>query len=83
MNYKFAIVLEETKDYLRKCDLSHMCYLGQYDKIFKFDDNLIVYIEEDVNATKTERVMQTLLDNNIKTYRLDFVKWKKIPNKIN
>ncbi len=78
MNYKFAFVLENQNDYLRKVDLSYMDYLNVDELRIQFEDG-IVYIEEDVNCPKADKVVSLLKDKNIAAHHVNAVKWKSFP----
>jgi hypothetical protein len=79
MNYKFAFVLENAKDYMKKADLDNMPYLDIKELRFQYDENGVVYIEEDVNCPRADKTVKLLSDNNIKAHHVNAVKWKSFP----
>lgn len=80
--YKFGFVLKEANDYLRKADLSYMEFIKDdhhKDLKFSFESDGILYIEEDVNAPKSDKLVNLLKDNNVECYHINAVKWKRFP----
>lgn len=78
MNYKFAFVLENENDYLRKVDLSYMDFLNIPELKLQFEND-IVYIEEDVNCPKSDKIVSLLKEKNILAHHVNAVKWKSFP----
>jgi len=84
-NYKFAFVLgleEDSRDYLRKCDLDVYPFLTEIENIkFQFADenektiSSIVYVEEDVNRKFTDQVETALKSNQIEVEVVSKAKW--------
>jgi hypothetical protein len=66
-DYKFAFVLEEENNYLSQEDLTgNFSYLSDLENVkFKFDENGIVYIQEEVNRPKTDMVEEALKKNQV------------------
>lgn len=75
MNYKYAFVLETPNDYLRKVDLSYMEFIRENEFSLQFEDG-IVYLEEDVNSRRADRIISLLSENNIRAYHINTLKWK-------
>lgn len=79
MKYKFGFILALTADYLRQGDLSNMKFLNEdiKDKLtFSYDKNGVLYILEDVNMRKSDKLMQLLKENNIETTSTSIPVWK-------
>lgn len=79
MNYKFAFVLEDSNDYLKKTDLETLLYLKPEEMRFQFDKDGVVYIEEDVNCARSDKTVKLLKENNIQAHHINAVKWKDFP----
>jgi len=81
MNYKFAFVLAESNDYIRKVDLSYMTFIEEAKQKFplKFEADGILYLEEDVNMARSEKLQKLLEENKIKCEIVTAVKWKEFP----
>jgi len=83
MNYKFAFVLKDITDvYMHKHDLSYMGFIKEEDiKNLKisFESNGRIYIEEDVNHPKCDKLLSLLEDNGYKADLVSTVKWKDFP----
>lgn len=86
MNYKFGIVLKETGDYLRRADLQYMDFLKDQVvslrmKFVTDSPSGIFYIEEDVNAHRTDIVKELLEANGYELFIVTAVRWKAFPAK--
>jgi reverse gyrase len=83
MNYKFAFVLKDvTNSYMHKHDLSYMDFIKEEDvKNLKlsFDPIGIIYIEEDVNHQRSDKLLSLLKDNGYEADLVSAVKWKSFP----
>jgi len=82
-HFKFALVLTEGKDYLRKADLSYMTFLSEKTTTelnLSYDENGVVYILEEVNSPKIDKLQKLLDENGYKTDVRSTVKWKAFPN---
>jgi len=83
MNYKFAFVLKDITDvYMHKHDLSYMDFIKEDDlKNLKlsFESTGRIFIEEDVNHLKSDKLISLLNDNGYSVDLISTVKWKEFP----
>jgi len=82
MNYRYRIILKEVNDYMRKADLSYMDFIKENDQQslkLQFDEKGRLFIEEDVNSNKTDKLVRLLEDNGISVGIMSCVKWKPLP----
>lgn len=84
MNYRFGFVLNKIDDYVRKCDMSFL-NISQNDldqlKI-QYNNEGILYIEEDVNARKSDMFSELMEKKGYKVTQICSIKWKAFPEKI-
>jgi hypothetical protein len=84
MNYRHTIVLKQANDYMRSFDLSYMGFLKEnHQKTFKyqFDNKRRLYIEEDVNMRKIEKLAALLKEKGYDVGIVSSVAWKSFPDK--
>jgi hypothetical protein len=76
-DYKFAFVLKEDNNYLNQKDLTeNFSYLSDLENVkFKFDEDGIVYIQEEVNRPKTDMVEAALKKNQIEVTVVSKALW--------
>jgi len=83
MNYKFAFVLKDISDvYMHKYDLSYMEFIKEEDiknLRLSFEPTGRIFIEEDVNHPKSDKLMGLLKDNGYDVDLVSVVKWKEFP----
>lgn len=84
MNYKFAFVLKDVTDfYMNKCDLSYMDFITE-DEIknlkLSFEPDGKIFIEEDVNHPRSDRLVSLLEENGFKVDLVSSLKWKTFPD---
>lgn len=78
-SYKFGIVLESPNDYLRRVDLSYMGFINRDEFKIQEDDEGRLFIIEDVNMYRTERLIGLLKDKEIDAHPVSIVRWKSLP----
>ena len=84
MNYRYGIILKQANDYLRQVDTSYMEFIDDKQRKslrIQTDNKGRFYIEEDVNASKTDKLVKLLEEHGFDVGIVSYLRWKPFPDK--
>jgi hypothetical protein len=83
MNYRYGVVFTECNDYMRKVDLAWLTFLDarEQDALeIDFDDKGRLFLNDDVHATRVDRLATLMRENDVDISIVSTRTWKPLPD---